>query len=117
VRYYITRKEIYIDFVDFQGNKIFLNNYYDKHIREEHGSEMSSFYKYWEETLKYPDFTGTSKRYSECKIYITESNYERNYPAKYLAIVVNEVDLITSVRFATILNFINNIKSYKYENN
>ncbi len=99
-----------LEFTDYNGEIIVLTDSYYNHIIERHGSEMTQFSKNWEETLKSPDFTGESKTKAGCKIYIQQNNKNRNFPAKYLVIVVNEINFITSVRFGSNLNFIKNLK-------
>jgi hypothetical protein len=104
-----------LEFIDYLGNKITLNDYYYQHIIKAHGSEMTSFYKNWIETLKNPDIVGNGKRYKDCKIYIQKNKKSRNFPAKYLVIVVNEINLITSIRFGRNLNFLENLVELKNE--
>lgn len=102
--------EIYLDFVDFEGNKIILNDYYYHHIIDKRGSEITKYHQNWIDTLKYPDYIGNSKSHPGCKIYVQERNKNRKFLSNFLIIVVNEANLITSIRFGKNLNFIKNLK-------
>lgn len=71
---------------------------------------MTKYHNYWLETLKTPDFFGYSKKHKDCKIYILKNNKSRNFLAKFLIVVVNDNHLITSIRFASNLDFVNNLR-------
>lgn len=99
-----------IKFIDYFGNTIVLTNYYYNHIIERRGSEITKYHKNWEDTLKNPDYIGDSRKHTDCRVFVQKNNYQRNYPAKYFVIVVNELNLITSIRFGNKLDFIENLK-------
>jgi hypothetical protein len=102
-----------LEFIDFANRTIFLSDQYYKHVIKEHGSVMTRYSKNWEETLKNPDYIGNSKSHEGCRVYIQKNDKKRHFQAKYLIIIVNEVNLITSVRFGSNLNFTINLKEVK----
>ena len=101
-----------IEFSDYNGQTIVLTNDYYLHIIDSHGSIMTEYYKNWEDTLKNPDYTGESSTKDGCKIYVQQNNKKRNYKSKYLVIVVNQQNLLTSLRFQKKLNFIKNLTKH-----
>ncbi len=99
-----------LEFTDFNNIEIVLNDYYYNHIIKKHGSIMTTYHENWVDTLKNPDYIGNGKTHEACNIYAQKNNNKRNYLAKYLIVVVNEGRLITSIRFGSNLNFVNNLK-------
>ena len=76
---------------------------------------MTSYHKNWEEALKNPDIVGDSKGHEGCRIYLLENNKERKFPAKFLVVVVNQMNFIVSIRFGRNDNCLNNKKIMKDE--
>lgn len=111
----ITIQTTHLEFVDYEGRQIILTNYYYNHIIEEKGVKFTHFHDNWVDTLKFPDYIGTSKSFSDVRIYIQENNKKRKYWQKYLIVVVNGNNLITSARFGKNLNFVKNLTKIDYE--
>lgn len=76
------------------------------HIIDRHGSIVTKYVKFIDETLQHPNAFGNSKKYPDVKIYASKNTKEKNYPTSYLIIVVNEVNNITTMYFSKNINMI-----------
>ena len=69
-------------------------------------------YNYWEnikDTIQNPELIGECKTIAGVRVYIQENNKTRNFQSKYLVVVVNRNNDVSSAYFRNRINY-NNVK-------